>query len=253
MKKFLSILNRKLSVGNVLAIIASCLFAIVLRHSYLHFLDILPVRGGLEVSDISYLSLVAVFKFILTAYLEYLLGDKFSILLFEAMGQKQLTTLSMVNSDSKGKNAEASSKGKNVESSSKDADPRYPKEDATLEEHLAHAKARFEVGTKMWNGLDEQRDKINKLYRIKSDKGVKFFQVNGGLELDVPSSMTDTEANKLSQQVGALDRALQNKFSEYNNLSRKDVRLYESNSTDLFKERADLKRKDYEDLFEKTQ
>jgi hypothetical protein len=64
--------------------------------------------------------------------------------------------------------------------------------------------------------------------------------------------MTDTEVNKLAKQVGALDRGLLNKFSEYNNLSRKDVRLYESNSTDLFKERADLKRKEYEDLFDKA-
>jgi hypothetical protein len=35
--------------------------------------------------------------------------------------------------------------------------------------------------------------------------------------------MSNDVAEKLSREVGALDRALQNKFSEYENLSRKDI------------------------------
>ena len=40
--------------------------------------------------------------------------------------------------------------------------------------------------------------------------------------------MTDIDAQKLSKEIGALDRSIQNKFSEYRNLSSKDARLYES-------------------------
>ena len=40
--------------------------------------------------------------------------------------------------------------------------------------------------------------------------------------------MTDSEAAKLSKQVAAIDRGLQNKFSEYENLSRKEARLHDS-------------------------
>lgn len=194
---------------------------------------------------------MALFKLIFTALLEYLLEDKFSIPLFEAITQKRLTTF-MVNSDSQGSNAEASSKGNNAETSSKYTDRKYAELDAKLQKDLDYNQARYDVGTKMWDVLNEQSEKLAKLRSIKSDKRVQFFQENGGLQLDVPSNMTDTEANELAKQVGALDRALLNKFSEYNNLSRKDVRLYGSKSTDLFKERVDLKRKEYQDLFEKA-
>ena len=88
----------------------------------------------------------------------------------------------------------------------------------------------------MWDVLDEQINKILKLDSIKSQKDVKFYQENGSLELSVPEKMSDTEANKLSKEVGALDRSLQNKFSEYNNLSRKDVRLYDSMWSSTYKE-----------------
>nr|GFA07772.1 hypothetical protein [Tanacetum cinerariifolium] len=134
----------------------------------------------------------------------------------------------MVNSDSQGSNAEASSKGDNTETSSKYLDRRYAELDAKLQEDLAYNQARYDVGSKMWDVLNEQSEKLAKLRTIKSDKRVQFFQENGGLQLDVPSNMTDREANDLAKQVGALDRALLNKFSEYNNLSRKDVRLYDS-------------------------
>ena len=76
--------------------------------------------------------------------------------------------------------------------------------------------------------LNEQSSKILKLRSIASRHDVKVIQDNGGLDLFVPSSMNNDVAGKLSRQVGALDRALQNKFSEYENLSRKDARLYGS-------------------------
>ena len=242
MKKFFFILNGKFTVGNIFSIICSILFAIILRHLYFHFIGFLPLMGELEALDISYLSIVAVFKLIFTALLEYLLEDKFYMPLSEAITQKRLTTF-MVNSDSQSSNPGASSKY---------LERKYAETDAKLQKDLEYNQARYDVGTKMWNVLDEQSEKLAKLRSIKSDKRVQFLQEDGGLQLDVPSNMTDTEANSLAKQVGALDRALLNKFSEYNNLSGKDVRLYESKSTDLFKERADLKRKEYEDLFENT-
>ena len=81
----------------------------------------------------------------------------------------------------------------------------------------------------MANVLSEQSDKILKLHSIKIWKGVEFYEVNRSLDLTVPVNMTDSEADKLSKEVRALDRALQSKFSEYNNLSRKHARLYQSN------------------------
>ena len=91
----------------------------------------------------------------------------------------------------------------------------------------------FAHSEKMEAVLVEQTSKILKLYSITSSKDVKFIQENGGLELSIPSSMSNKVAEKLSREVGALDRSLHNKFSEYNNLSRKDIRLYDSKGTSI--------------------
>jgi hypothetical protein len=93
--------------------------------------------------------------------------------------------------------------------------------------------------------LIEQSEKIFSLNSIKLNKDVKFFQENESLELSVPNSMTDAEAEKLSKEVGALDRALQNKFSEYKNLLRKDARLYDSKIALTCKDLWDDNQKEY--------
>lgn len=222
MTKFFNILNRKLTVGNLFTIIVSFIFAIVLRHLYLYLFDFLPVRGELEALDISYFGIVVLFKSIFSAFLEYLLNDKFSIPLFEAIGggvgHKGGTTLGMVNSDPKGSSAESSSKGKNT----------VTKQESETEKNNKFLDEQHRVGGIMWDVLNEQTDKITKLRNIKNSKDVQFYEVDGNLDLSVPATMSDTEANKVSKEVGAIDRSLQNKFSEYNNLSSKDARLYDS-------------------------
>lgn len=62
----------------------------------------------------------------------------------------------------------------------------------------------------------EQSEKILKLHSIKSDKDVKFYQENGGLELSVSNNMTDANAEKLSKEVGALNRAKKKKINSLN-------------------------------------
>ena len=68
----------------------------------------------------------------------------------------------------------------------------------------------------MWNVFMEQSEKILKLHSIKSDKDVKFYQENGGLELSVSNNMTDANAEKLSKEVGALNRAKKKKINSLN-------------------------------------
>lgn len=223
MTKFLNILKTKLTLGSVLTIIASFIFAFLVRHLYLYLFNFLPIRGELELLDISFFGIVVLFKFIFSALLEYLMNDKFSIPLYEVIGkgvgQKSPTTLSMVNGDNEASSSKQSSSSKGKVP---DVSKGYTKEnDKFLDE-------KYEVGEKMCNVLNEQTNKILRLHSIRIFKDVKFYEENGGLELSVPLSMTDSEAEKLSKEVGAIDRGLQNKFSEFKNLSRKDTELYES-------------------------
>lgn len=245
MKKFFNILNRKLTLGTVFTIIATFIFAFVVRHSYLYLFDFLPVRGELEALDISYFCIVVGFKFVFSAFLEYLLNDKFSIPLFEAIGkgvgQKGVTTLSMEDNDPKVSFVENSSKGKNT----------VAKEDSGSEKTPRLRHEEYKLGDKMGDVLEEQKIKIRRLHTMRLWKDVKFYEIDGSLEITVPTSMTDAEAEKLSKEVGALDRSLQNKFSEYRNLSGKDSRLYKSVWTSIHKPVWEGNQERYKELFEK--
>nr|GEU90291.1 hypothetical protein [Tanacetum cinerariifolium] len=48
---------------------------------------------------------------------------------------------------------------------------------------------------------------------------------DGNLEISVPSSMPDEEVEKLSKQVGVIDRIIQTKFSEYRDLKKVDAEI----------------------------
>ena len=158
------------------------------------------------------------FKFIITAYLEHLLHEKISIPLFQGVELSKTTTLSMVNSD-KSPSPESSPKGKyasvkqKVDRFVENARPSVKQE---IEENRKFIEEKFNTSHKMWNVLMEQSEKILKLHSIKSDKDVKFYQENGGLELSVSNNMTDANAEKLSKEVGALDRAIKKKINSLN-------------------------------------
>jgi len=158
----------------------------------------------------------------------------------------------MVNSD-KSPSPESSPKGKyasvkqKVDRFVENARPSVKQE---IEENRKFIEEKFNTSHKMWNVFMEQSEKIFKLHSIKSDKDVKFYQENGGLELSVSNNMTDANAEKLSKEVGALDRAIQNKFSEYQNLLKKDARLCDSQLAPAYNDMCSINQKQYKDLFE---
>ena len=90
MNKFFNSLKSKLTIGNLLGVLGSLIFAVGFRHLCLHYMDLLPVRGGLEVLDLGYFGIIVLFKFIFTALLEHSLGDKFSIPLFSGASSNAL-------------------------------------------------------------------------------------------------------------------------------------------------------------------
>lgn len=251
MKKFINLLHRRITLGNLFTVIFSFIFAIALRQLFLYTFDILPIKGELQLTDVSFLSLIILSRFVLSIFFEYLLDDKYHTPLFKGLGHKNSTALYMentANNHSSGQNSpKASGSGTQPKSASREPlteeqraevrqiienkirqDPKLKKE---VEETRKFNDEMFGHMFKMEDVLNEQSSKILQLSYIGSRNDVKFIQENGGLELSVPSSMTDNLANKLSNEVGALDRSLQNKFSEYENLSRKDVRLYDSRAT----------------------
>ena len=264
--KLINLLYNRLTYGNLLTAIVTFIFAIALRQLFLFVFDILPIKGELQTTDISYFAILILFRFICNSFIELLLNDKFETSLIKDLGYKQSTALNMENSANTNSSGKSSSKGSVGGTSSKEGltEEQYAKvkkminnkaeRDPGFKQKLEESnKFIEEMGAhsdKMNTVLDEQTDKILKLHSIASRYDVKFIQENGGLELSVPSSMSESVAGKLSKEVGSLDRALQNKFSEYDNLSRKDIRLYNSSGTTIHSGILSNNKVMYKELFE---
>lgn len=108
MKNFISHLNTKITVGNVLTVIASFIFAIVARQSCLHLFDVLPVRGELGSLDITFLALIHVFRIIVSAFVEVCLQDKYHMPILGEIGVKSRITFNMDNTQGPSGNTSAS-------------------------------------------------------------------------------------------------------------------------------------------------
>lgn len=272
--KFLNIFKQKATIGNLLTISCSFIFAIALRYLYLHIFDYLPIKGELEVIDISYLTIVTLSRFIFMSLLEYLLDDTFHKPLFAhnikadplSETKKGANTLSMVDSDSKN-----SSKGSPSRSSSKGSPSKDPflLEETEIEKEFhakypnfrknvdrtptAHDIATEAIWDKMRNVLKEQETTIEKLHNIKWDNDLKFYEEDGALSFSVPMSTSSTDANKLSKEIGKLDRGLQNKMLEYKNLCNKDIAINQSMWTEVNEGISEANKRNYKRLFEQSE
>ena len=269
--KFINILKQKFTIGNFLTLVCSFIFAIVIRYLYLYIFDYLPIKGELEIIDISYFFIIALFRFIFMSLLEYLLDDTFHKPLFahevNVDGMKKgLNTLSMVDSDSKN-----SSKGSPSRSSSKGSPSKDPfiLEETEIEKEFhakypnfrknvdrtptAHDIATEAIWDKMRNVLKEQETTIEKLHNIKWDNDLKFYEEDGALSFSVPMSTSSTDANKLSKEIGKLDRGLQNKMLEYKNLCNKDIAINQSMWTEVNEGISEANKRNYKRLFEQSE
>lgn len=106
------------------------------------------------------------------------------------------------------------------------------------------------IWDKMRSVLKEQETTIEKLYKIKWDNNLKFYEEDGSLSFSAPMTVSDAEANKLSKEVGKLDRGLQNKMLEYKNLCNKDATINESMWSEVNKGIWDANQNSYKRLFE---
>ena len=256
-----TIIKNKFTIGTMGSILSSVIFAIIVRHMYVYYLDFWPVRGELEWLDLTYFATVLLFRIIFSSLLEALLGDKYHVYLCEYFsqreGEKQLTSLSMDNTKPSSNSSE-SSKAQDSESYPKPEDNEdYRKlSDATKKQLRESSPVEgwneaCEIGDKMWDVLMEQEKIIDKLRKIKRTNDLEYYSEKGGLEISAPSNITDAELNSLSKKVGALDRGLLNKFAEYRNLSNKDMKNDMVNFTDVYKETEGINKKQYDELFEK--
>jgi hypothetical protein len=141
MTRLINLFNRRITLGNLLTMIATFLFAIVLRQLFLYLLDTLPVRGELQVIDISFLSIIIIFRFISSVFIEYLLDNKFNTPLFKGLVTKECTSLSMDNAANTNINTSGNNSSKN---SDRGSSPKASSKEPLTEEQRAKVRQLIE-------------------------------------------------------------------------------------------------------------
>lgn len=204
MRKFLNTLSSKLTVGTVLAFMVSLTFGVLLRMLFADFLEIEIIKAELSISNLSFFSIIALFRFIFAAFLEYSLGEKMLVPVGQIFKEFD-PTLKMED-----KNSASNSSSKDLPSSSSS------KKLSTGE--------KFKLLDDIGDNADTQRKMIDRLGTLKSEKDLKYFEDDkGNLSLSAPAGTSDEELESLSKQVGVIDRIIKTKLSEYKKLVHKDV------------------------------
>lgn len=223
MKHFLTILNNKLTLGLLLGIISSFLYAIILKFSLEHLLDIFPTKGGLDIKDISYFFSAAFWRFFFDIFLQWKLGEYYHITLCSLEKKSDPSTLFTNTSNSSHSNENLSSnKSKDIEKSDFDAAYKWQEQ--------------------MMANLKYQNSMMQKLLDLKRLHDLKYFEVNGALQLDAPASISDSQLIKLSNEIGIIDRIINTKAAEYSALEER----FQKNS--CFSQAAKKSISDYKEL-----
>lgn len=223
---------RKFTLGFALSVLSTMIYAIFLRFSIEYFLDIYPIKGGLNLVDLSYMFSIATWKFIFSILLELMIGDRFSMPLF--IDSDKSTSLKMEEQNSsKSSNTTSTEEGKSSGNKS-----------LTSEES-------WDLLDSMRENIKRQWEMMGKLNNLKHSKDLKFYDVNGALEVDFPTTMGDEEVKKLSNQIAIIDRIYTTKFDEFKELQKKDISLNNGQWKNVMSDQRNMTRKTYKDLFEK--
>lgn len=235
MKRYITTLKNKLTLGFALGILASFVYAFLLKLSLEYFFDVYPIRGGLNVWDIGYFFSIVLWRFLIDSFLQLALGEDYKMPMASAIDSINPVALFTNKSDQSSRNDNSSS------ANSKKSDVSDLDESFTLQDD-------------MMSNLKSQSNMMQKLLDLKRLHDIKYYEVNGALEMDVPSNVSDSELTKLSREVGIIDRIINTKINEYGVLEKKleENTFFSSKVKKSIADYKELHIQRYKSLFEKS-
>lgn len=108
----------------------------------------------------------------------------------------------------------------------------------------------IKLGDDMNITLRHMANMVTKLRHYKRRDGIRYIINDGNLSIDVPNSMSDTDANKLTTQVGIADRVFNSELEKYKELLNKDESLNGKLVTPHFEKNYQRILSDHKDLFD---
>lgn len=204
MKKLLNIIsNRVLNFRFIFTTVVTALFAISLRIIYLTLLQLNLSLDQLDLTNLSFFFLVALFRSVLYIVLEELWPHYLHL---DNSNNKHSTVFLM--------------EDKNSKSSAASTGPSKTKPNAVELLNLSKEAS---------NSLSKMFYILRDLEGLKSSKNINIFETkDGSLDIDVPRSMSDKEAQDISNEVSSLDAKYNENLDHYKKLL-KDEKEYNDN------------------------
>lgn len=271
--------KNKITIGLILTALASIIFAIILRYIIEYSLGVVPIRGGLGIVDLSYLSSIVFFRLLVKLILENYMGDNYTLPLLQyskptldskvynpnpkgregGVCPPAKTTLNMddnktISSTTYTEDEADKTHSHTISSSSKNSNPNSNNNSNpnSNKSKMLNTDEMLKLKDDMNTALDQSWNMIRKMRDLKLSNKIKYvLDKKGGLYIDANNDISDEELIKLSRKVGIMDRIINTKFEEYDKLQGKDLM---SNNNLLSPALADLHKfcKDhYKNLFEK--
>ena len=235
-----NLLKRIFNLRFIIIVLTTALFAAMLRVIYFKAFNLDLSLDQLDFSNLSFFLLVALFRNCLSIVLEESgfcrLPLNVDVDVYKASDK---TVLLMDDKNTKFSPSNTKSGGAKSESSITKPEP-----DAM--ELLAKSKEMSSTLDTMWKTLRELR-------QIKESKNIGIFEnKRGGLEIDVPATMSDKEAEEVSDKILSLDIKYNEEFNRYKKLLEDEKKyggnLLAQNYTKVFKDVSDK----HTDIYKKS-
>jgi len=196
---FFSFFRKRLTIGNAISLIITFILSIFMAQLYLRVLGSFPTRGGLDLADLGYLSVVVTTKFIVNTILEFSLGEKFSMPL-----------LQMVNGNSDSYTGEGPSKGNVGKATGENIGSKPAKQGAGAlletfwEEIEALSKRIKDAGVSSKSPSENESGSTSSISEDESDGSKNISEEIKALK----NQVNDLSANSksISEQIEALDK-----------------------------------------------
>lgn len=252
MKKFIYILKKKITVRSVLSILISISASIVLKLIFEYHFYVIPVKGGLNIIDITFVSIIIFIRFLFDALLELYFPLEDKITLGTVSHNTPHIREKFVNFSSNSNNESSSSSNNPSSSNPNNQSSSNPNNESVSDSTIGDERRK--LAKQMMENSNIQRSTIFRMWELKTANDLKYFlDKEGNLSLEAPSNTSDEQLERFSKEVAIMDRIINTKFSEYKSLSEKDALNHRGFLSNLLKSGYNYNKNKYNNLFEKDE
>lgn len=216
-----NLLNKIFSKKFLITTVLTVVFAIALRLFYTNTLHIIISAQTIDVGSLSFFTLVALFKAIVHIILEETAMGSIP------MGPSNSNTLCMVDRSNTGASNPGTSSGSKPSSSTSSG--------SRMGGSTSTSAELYKLNEDFCNTLTTMNRTLGEMEKIKMNNKLSFFvSKNNALSMDVPTSVTDDQANDIRDKVADLDATYNRCALRYEVLLKVDIARHDKTISPAF-------------------